>query len=67
VLDVSWGARREAARQARQAAGPGAHALSHMQPAPARSEGDDALGTFDDVDDDVYAARLERWLRVRPG
>jgi len=38
-----------------------------MQPAPARSEGDDALGTFDDVDDDVYAARLERWLRVRPG
>ena len=32
-----------------------------------RSDGADALGVYDDVDDDVYAARLERWLKVRPG
>lgn len=31
-----------------------------------RSDGADALGVYDDVDDDVYAARLERWLKVPP-
>lgn len=30
------------------------------------SDGGDALGVFDDVDDDVYAARLERWLKAWP-
>ena len=32
--------------------------------AVSRSNGADALGVYDDVDDDVYAARLERWLKV---
>ncbi|KAK9827355.1 hypothetical protein WJX81_000181 [Elliptochloris bilobata] len=27
------------------------------------SDDEDALGVYDDVDDDVYAARLERWLK----
>ena len=49
-----------------RAEGPGGGSDSDEGTSGEGSDGGDALGVFDDVDDDVYAARLERWLKAWP-